>query len=192
MTGMASHGAASVASDSDQIGILAVIVLAVGSVGFVEYSAQPSFCDNCHIMEPYYQSWATSSHNDVACIECHYAPGVKAEAMGKLQAANQVVKYITRTQGPKPWAEIEDAAFRGGCHTERRDHGGVQKSLHHAGTPRVAQGKQLRCTSCAPDRAGDHQPSRNRPVSCATWDRPPASRSQECTGPDSSSTTRST
>src|SRR5512145_92717 len=79
-----------------QLGILAVIVLAVGSVGFIEYSAQPSFCDNCHIMEPYYQSWATSSHNDVACIECHYAPGVKAEAMGKLQAANQVVKYITR------------------------------------------------------------------------------------------------
>ena len=60
-------------------------------------------------MEPYYQSWATSSHSDVACIECHYAPGVKAEAMGKLQAANQVVKYITGTQGPKPWAEIEDA-----------------------------------------------------------------------------------
>ena len=46
-----------------QIGILAVIVLAVGSVGFVEYSAQPSFCDNCHIMEPYYRSWATSSHS---------------------------------------------------------------------------------------------------------------------------------
>ncbi len=136
-----------------QLAILAVILLAIGTVGFIEYSAQPGFCDNCHNMKPYYDSWATSSHNAVKCIECHYPPGIKAEAMGKVQAANQVVKYITGAYGTKPWAEIEDAAcLRSGCHTERELEGemsfaGVRfDHTHHLGELR--RGKDLRCTSC--------------------------------------------
>ena len=93
-----------------QIGVLAVILSTVGAVGFIEFSAQPGFCNKCHIMRPYYDSWVTSTHNDVPCIACHYAPGIKAEAMGKFQAANQVVKYVTGAYGTKPWAEIDDAA----------------------------------------------------------------------------------
>ena len=108
------------------IGILGVMLLSLTTVGFIEYSAQPAFCTNCHNMEPYYESWAESSHNGVPCIRCHYAPGIKAEAMGKLQAANQVVKYVTGAYGTKPWAEIEDAAcLRSGCHTERKLEGDV-------------------------------------------------------------------
>ena len=34
---------------------------------------------SCHIMEPYYQSWQESSHNDVACIECHFAAGLRRQ-----------------------------------------------------------------------------------------------------------------
>ncbi len=136
-----------------QIGILVVILAAVSTVGFIEYSGQSGFCKNCHIMEPYYESWASSSHNDVPCIKCHYAPGIKAEAMGKVQAANQVVKYITGTYGIKPWAEIEDAAcLRSGCHEQRKLEGvvvykGVRfDHAEHLGELR--RGKQLRCTSC--------------------------------------------
>ena len=172
-----------------QIGILAVIVLAVGSVGFVEYSAQPSFCDNCHIMEPYYQSWATSSHSDVACIECHYAPGVKAEAMGKLQAANQVVKYITGTQGPKPWAEIEDAAcLRGGCHTERKLETPVifegVRFNHAEHLGELRRGKQLRCTSCHSQIVqGDHVTvTQSTCYLCHFKDRPAGEPIAGCTG----------
>jgi nitrate/TMAO reductase-like tetraheme cytochrome c subunit len=136
-----------------QLTILGVILLAIGTVGFVEYSAKPGFCDNCHIMEPYYESWKTSSHHDVPCIECHYAPGIKAEAMGKFQAANQVVKYVTGAYGTKPWAEIDDAAcLRSGCHVEAKlsteiEFKGVLFShAQHLGELR--RGKQLRCTSC--------------------------------------------
>ncbi|KPJ96187.1 MAG: hypothetical protein AMS18_01415 [Gemmatimonas sp. SG8_17] len=145
-----------------QVGVLFVILAAVSTVGFIEYSAQPGFCDNCHIMIPYYESWAGSSHNDVPCIECHYAPGIKAEAMGKIQAANQVVKYVTGTYGMKPWAEIEDAAcLRSGCHEQRKLEGvvvfrGIQfDHAHHLGELR--RGKQLRCTSCHSQIVqGDH------------------------------------
>jgi nitrate/TMAO reductase-like tetraheme cytochrome c subunit len=135
------------------VAILGVIFLTVGTVGFVEYSAQPGFCKSCHNMVPYYDSWASSSHRDVPCIQCHYAPGIKAEAMGKLQAANQVVKYVTGSYGIRPWAEIEDAAcLRSGCHSERKvegaiDYNGVQfEHSKHLGELR--RGKQLRCTSC--------------------------------------------
>jgi len=143
-----------------QVGVLFVILTAVGTIGFVEYSAQPSFCKKCHNMQPYYDSWASSSHNNVPCIQCHYAPGIKAEAMGKVQAANQVVKYVTGAYGTKPWAEIEDAAcLRSGCHSLRLLEGEV--SYQGARNPEVVvrfdhtrhlgelrRGKQLRCTSC--------------------------------------------
>ncbi len=145
-----------------QLGVLSVILATVSSVAFIEYSAQPIFCTNCHLMQPYYDSWASSSHNDVACIKCHYAPGIKAEAMGKLQAANQVVKYVTGTYRLKPWAEIEDAAcLRSGCHEQRKLEGVLSYSGvrfdHTAHLGQLRMGKQLRCTSCHSQIVqGDH------------------------------------
>ena len=145
-----------------QLGVLAIILVSVSSVAFIEYSAQPIFCTNCHLMQPYYDSWAGSSHNDVPCIKCHYAPGIKAEAMGKLQAANQVVKYITGTYGMKPWAEIEDAAcLRSGCHEQRKLEGVVSyagvRFDHTQHLDELRRGKQLRCTSCHSQIVqGDH------------------------------------
>jgi nitrate/TMAO reductase-like tetraheme cytochrome c subunit len=146
-----------------QVSVVFVLVAAAGTIGFIEYSAQPSFCRKCHNMEPYYDSWATSSHSEVKCIQCHYAPGIKAEAMGKLQAANQVVKYVTGAYGAtRPWAEIEDAAcLRSGCHTLRKvegvvDYRGVRfDHTQHLG--QLRRGKQLRCTSCHSQIVqGDH------------------------------------
>ncbi|MEE8572218.1 MAG: cytochrome c3 family protein [Gemmatimonadota bacterium] len=145
-----------------QILILFGLLAGLGTLGFVEYSAQPSFCKNCHNMQPYYDSWATSSHNDVPCIKCHYAPGIKAEAMGKVQAANQVVKYVTGSYGTRPWAEIEDAAcLRSGCHSTRKLEGelvfeGVRFD-HRQHLTQLRRGKQLRCTSCHSQIVqGDH------------------------------------
>jgi hypothetical protein len=141
---------------------LGTIVAALGTVGFVEYSSQPVFCKTCHIMVPYYDSWVSSSHNDVPCVKCHYAPGIRAEAMGKFQAANQVVKYVTGAYGTKPWAEVEDdACLRSGCHVERMLEGEVVyrgilfDHTDHLGELR--RGKQLRCTSCHSQIVqGDH------------------------------------
>jgi len=142
--------------------ILLTLLAGIGAVGFIEYAARPSFCTNCHNMQPYYDSWTTSTHKDVPCIKCHYAPGIKAEAMGKVQAANQVVKYVTGTYGTKPWAEIEDAAcLRSGCHSTRKIEGeltylGVRFDHRHHLTE-LRRGKQLRCTSCHSQIVqGDH------------------------------------
>jgi hypothetical protein len=172
-----------------QLGILVVLVMGVGTVGFIEYSAQPGFCNNCHNMVPYYDSWAASSHNDVSCVKCHYAPGIKAEAMGKLQAANQVVKYITGTYGLRPWAEIEDAAcLRSGCHATRKLEGEVVfagvRFDHTEHLGELRRGKQLRCTSCHSQIVqGEHLTvTRSTCFLCHFKDRPEGDPVAGCTG----------
>lgn len=135
------------------VAILAIILTTAGTVTFVQVSSQPWFCGTCHIMQPYYKSWTTSAHRDVPCIKCHIAPGIKAEAMTKIKAANMVVKYFTGAYGTRPWAEIDDAScLRSGCHSDRLIEGkvnykGVQFD-HTAHLGEVRRGMQLHCTSC--------------------------------------------
>jgi len=134
-------------------GIFALTATAIGAFLTVEYTAQPTFCDNCHLMEPYYESWKHSAHGDVACIECHYEPGSLETLEGKFKALSQVAKYVTRTQGTKPWAEVSDySCMRAGCHTVRELEGPIEYGrvkfdhAHHLLESR--RGRRLRCTSC--------------------------------------------
>jgi len=126
------------------IGIGLVVLL-----GAVHVTSQPQFCRSCHIMKPYYQSWRHSTHKKVACVECHIAPGFKAEVRKKYEALSMVAKYFTGTYGTNPWAQVEDAACLR-CH-ERQTLG--KSSLHgipfdHAVHLAEVRGKKLRCASC--------------------------------------------
>jgi nitrate/TMAO reductase-like tetraheme cytochrome c subunit len=132
-------------------GVLGVFL---AMVGLVEYSTSPSFCNSCHIMRPYYEAWKTSSHNFVPCVDCHYPPGFTEELTGKMQAVSQVVKYVTRTYGTKPYAEIEDTScLQAGCHTRRLIQGKTifKRGIifdHRPHLIKQKRGIQLRCTSC--------------------------------------------
>jgi len=131
------------------------VVFIIFSGGMTWYSNQPAFCDSCHIMDPYYNAWETSSHNFVSCVDCHYPPGKPSEVVWhKFQALSQVVKYVTRTYSSKPFAEIDDkSCLRSGCHQTRLLEGkeisesGVQFD-HAPHLQDVRLGKQLRCVSC--------------------------------------------
>ena len=125
------------------------------------YTSRPQFCNSCHIMEPYYKSWQESSHKDVACIECHFPPGVGGKVRGKMLGLVQLAKYVTNSAGPRPTAEMPDAScLRSGCHETRLLSGRVDftASIPTASwhipfdhTPHLAEGrrgKTLRCTSC--------------------------------------------
>jgi len=119
----------------------------------IHHTAQPDFCNSCHIMEPYFASWQSSSHAQVGCIECHYEPGSVETLEGKFKALSQLAKYVTRTQGTKPWAEVSDAScMRSGCHSVRLLDGPVAfgqidfDHRHHLLESR--RGRRLRCTSC--------------------------------------------
>jgi nitrate/TMAO reductase-like tetraheme cytochrome c subunit len=136
--------------------ILSLIGVAVAvPLGYltVHHTAQPEFCNSCHIMEPYYESWKHSSHADVGCIECHYEPGAVETFVGKFKALSQLSKYVTRTQGTKPWAEVSDeSCMRSGCHSVRMLDGPVKfgnvafDHRHHLLEAR--RGRQLQCVSC--------------------------------------------
>lgn len=134
-------------------GFAALLVLLAGAS---VYSTKPRFCNTCHIMEPYYQAWQTSSHKSVSCVDCHYPPGNPREILWhKFQALSQVTKYVTRTYSSKPFAEIDDAScLREGCHATRLLQGKVvdaKTGVTFDHTPHLTQsrlGLQLRCTSC--------------------------------------------
>jgi len=135
-----------------------------GGATFValEVTTQPDFCRSCHIMEPYYDSWASSSHADVACVDCHYEPGLLETFEGKFKAMSQLAKYITATEGSKPWAEVSDySCMRSGCHSERLLEGEIQfgriRFDHREHLIGMQAGKELRCTSCHSQIVqGDH------------------------------------
>lgn len=129
------------------------VVVAVLTVVSVEITEQPGFCRSCHIMEPYYQGWATSTHRMVPCIDCHYEPGIRSTVVGKLQGIRQVVVYFTGGAGTRPWAEIADAScLRSGCHQTRLLEGVVDfsgiKFDHAPHLTEMRRGKKLRCVSC--------------------------------------------
>ena len=97
----------------------------IGGVGFVvlgtvsvEVTSQSFFCNSCHIMEPYYESWKHGSHKDVACVECHISPGVQNFVAAKLNGAGQVVDDILNRTSHKPSASVDAlSCTRSGCHT---------------------------------------------------------------------------
>lgn len=144
------------------LGFLGILFL-IFSAGMFEFSTSPYFCASCHIMKPYYRAWATSKHNHVPCVDCHYPPEIREKMVLKFQALSQVVKYVTRTYSSKPYAEISDAAcLRKGCHETRLLQGQETFIPVRAGkkttvkikfdhTPHLTaqpRGKKLRCTSC--------------------------------------------
>ncbi|MCC7262241.1 MAG: NapC/NirT family cytochrome c [Candidatus Latescibacteria bacterium] len=117
----------------------------------VEATSQPKFCGSCHIMEPYYKSWLTSSHKDFACVECHIPPGIYSEIQKKTEAISMVASYFTGTYGTNPWAEVDDAACLQ-CHQRRllagkENYKGVIFD-HEPHLSELRREKKLRCTSC--------------------------------------------
>jgi len=128
------------------------VVLSAYSIKITEH---PKFCISCHYMGDYYESWQHSSHREVACVECHYEPGVEAELEGKMAGLVQLVKYMSHAYDSKPHALISNkSCMRSGCHAGMDHnketvlfHGKVKFSheKHLSGHPR---GKELNCVSC--------------------------------------------
>jgi len=130
------------------------ILIALGLIFAVfsfQVTSHPKFCGSCHVMRPYYESWKTSSHYGIPCVDCHIPPGITSEFRKKYEALAMVARYFTGTYSTNPWAEVEDAACLR-CHEKRLLSGKVIfKNVLFDHTPHLTQlrrGKKLRCTSC--------------------------------------------
>ncbi|MEW6456012.1 MAG: cytochrome c3 family protein [Acidobacteriota bacterium] len=117
----------------------------------MQVTSTPKFCGTCHYMKPYFASWQTSSHNKVACVECHIPPGITSEFRKKYEALAMVARYITRTYSTNPWAEVDDESCLR-CHEKRLLFGKeIFRGVLFDHAPHLTEfrkGKKLRCTSC--------------------------------------------
>lgn len=136
---------------------IVIAVLLPAGIAFtvlgIQVSSQPRFCGTCHYMKPYYDSWLTSTHKEVACVECHIPPGIASEFRKKYEAVAMVARYFTGTYSTNPWAEVDDlSCLRSGCHTKRvllskEVYQGILFD-HQPHLNEMRRGKRLRCTSC--------------------------------------------
>ena len=85
----------------------------------------PAACVNCHIMTPYYATWAHSSHGrDATCNDCHVPhSSIAAKYLFKgMDGMKHVAYFVTRSERQAIMAEeassevIMDNCIR--CHTE--------------------------------------------------------------------------
>ncbi len=92
--------------------VLAAIV-GLGVAGAMSYTARPSFCRSCHLMETRYVTWRRSAHADaVGCISCHSEPGRVNEARAHLSATRYLWALAT---GRRSGAIIRGTAFSDAC-----------------------------------------------------------------------------
>ncbi len=136
------------------LGLVVGIIIAITIIFLlisIEITSQPQFCGFCHVMKPYVRSWQTSTHKNVACVECHIPPGITSEFRKKFEALSMVTKYITGTYGTNPWTEIEDSSCLR-CHEKRLLQGKeLFKTILFDHAPHLLElrrGEQLKCTSC--------------------------------------------
>jgi hypothetical protein len=123
-----------------------VVVILTVNLAYYGLSRQAKSCTVCHYMQPYYDQWASSTHNEVTCVRCHPYSLTFFTVI--------TLKYWTGTYNPRPRAEVDDATcLQSGCHDMQL----LQPSLvfaediafsHEDHLGELRRGKKLRCTSC--------------------------------------------
>lgn len=121
---------------------LVVGLIGIGLVaGTFVYTERPAFCKVCHEMQPYYDAWATGTHTDVSCVECHVDPGLTAQFLHKFVALKEVWDHFTtKPTFPSLSVEVPDARCTT-CH--EKVNADIGNGLTHA-----EHAKKLACQQC--------------------------------------------
>jgi nitrate/TMAO reductase-like tetraheme cytochrome c subunit len=141
--------------------VLVFLLALVFASGLIVVSEQPGFCNSCHIMHTYYDSWKTSFHSEVNCLDCHLRPGFAGHVKGKINGLSQAVDCIVGRVGTKPNATIEDVScLRSECHSIEKlasqeiDCNGI-KFAHRKHVEEVVGGITISCGTCHSHFEGD-------------------------------------
>ncbi len=134
--------------------ILLISITIIFTVKVLDITENPAFCGkNCHIMRPYYDSWRSSSHVGVRCVECHYEPGIVGHIKGKINGLMQFYSYETTVEeySGNLYAKVMDKNCLV-CHETRIFSSDVQFTgvnfSHKSHLLKTNRGIQLTCTSC--------------------------------------------
>jgi hypothetical protein len=131
-----------------------LLLLFLFLVAIFRYSESPSFCGLCHNMKEYVDSWKISSHNKVACLDCHRSPGLLNHLKGKWVDIQLGFTYLVVGKGIKKLHyEVGDGnCLQKGCHKGEDLKGDmVFKNIsfpHGKHLGELRRGIRLRCTTC--------------------------------------------
>jgi len=134
--------------------LFCLIAFFIITVVLLQFSESSTFCGLCHQMTGYIESWKASSHRNVACTQCHYAPGFFNHLKGKWVDGQVSLAYFISGKKPTmPHAEISDAScLQKGCHKVEDLQGDmIYKNVafsHGKHLDELKRGMKLRCTSC--------------------------------------------
>ncbi|MFH1717304.1 MAG: cytochrome c3 family protein [Planctomycetota bacterium] len=150
--------------------LLLIVLVALLSAGAVVITGQPGFCNSCHIMNTYYDSWRVSEHAHVNCLDCHLQPGFAGYAKGKINGLAQAVDCAVGRIGTKPNATVKDAScLRSECHSTEElvskniDYGDI-KFTHQKHIDKVVDGIRISCGTCHSHFEGERHFSVNTEV----------------------------
>jgi nitrate/TMAO reductase-like tetraheme cytochrome c subunit len=137
------------------LGLIFLLAI-VGIIGSEWYTSQPDFCGSCHIMKKPYDSWAKSKHNDVPCVDCHYAPGEKITPHSKFKGLGQLFTYLaTKDATVQKKAKIPDAScLTSECHPKEKFLDKKVKFteqipyIHKTHIDKKIEGQELHCDTC--------------------------------------------
>ncbi|MBW8012733.1 MAG: hypothetical protein FVQ83_16065 [Chloroflexi bacterium] len=136
------------------IGAPLVILGSTIGVSYVfEFTANPTFCGSCHVMQVQYDAWERSSHNEITCGTCHYPPGAELFFQGKVAGLTEVVNFITGNYGTKPHGTVHSANCEA-CHSIEdlvdvsSPYRGLINFNHTELNPENDMGITMRCNNC--------------------------------------------
>lgn len=93
---------------------VAFILFTFWSVG---YTSNSNFCGTCHEMSEGHQTWITSSHKNIACVECHAEPGLQGTVKAKAKGLKELYLHITGSYAT-PKADAKDINCYS-CHQDK-------------------------------------------------------------------------
>ncbi len=140
------------------------------AAGAIVVTGTTGFCNSCHVMNPYYDSWQNSKHSEVNCLDCHLQPGFTGYIKGKINGLAQAVDCMVGRVGKKPNATVVDAScMRPECHTVEKiaedDVNNVDvKFTHEKHVGKVVDGVRITCGMCHSHFEGDEHFNVNKNV----------------------------
>ena len=147
--------------------IIVVFVAVTVSViaGSEYYTSQQGFCGLCHTMEKPFESWAESGHEDVKCVDCHFAPGKESFLTAKLRGLKHFFAFLFSSADAAEDQKLSKISTPGcttsGCHIGEKltdskvNHADNMPSTHKPHEDRIIEGATLNCGTCHYDMESD-------------------------------------
>ncbi|VAX23347.1 hypothetical protein MNBD_NITROSPINAE02-1002 [hydrothermal vent metagenome] len=144
--------------------LLAFVILLIVTIpfGLEYYTSQPSFCGSCHIMKKYYATWEKSKHRNIACVECHYAPGQQHTLTAKFKGLSQLFSYLATsgTEVRKKTRIDDSSCSTSNCHPldEKFNSKKIKFTdkvsyVHKTHFDKTIEGQKLHCSTCHQHRS---------------------------------------